>query len=139
MRFMDFLKRISQKQYIALLIAWTAIILLLLLLPSKAFASGGRLLTIPHADKAVHFVLFATETFLCIKNLEFVKEKIHYNIYLSAVTDIFFFGLLTEILQGLMYNTAKRTFSWADLAFDTLAAIAAALVMYFNKRKCQRK
>ena len=130
------LQKFTFKQYCTALIIWTVIVLTLLLMPSSSFSHAPKLLNIPHSDKIAHFVLFSAESFLLFMTLKLSDKKNFSNLYIFTTGVIFIFGLLTEILQGLMYNTAKRNFSLGDLAFDTLACIAAMLFLYWlNKRK----
>ncbi len=139
--------RLSFKQYLLALIVWTVIILILLLLPSSSFSRPARFIHIPHADKIVHSILFFVLSFLFFNTIYSFKftnlknnnskiyRKISSNLYLFSILVISSFGLMTEILQGLMYNTAKRSFSLWDWAFDTMASILAIVFLYFyNKR-----
>ncbi|MBR1774964.1 MAG: VanZ family protein [Bacteroidales bacterium] len=133
---MNLLRQITKKQYNIALVIWTIIVLTLLLIPSSSFSHTPKLINIPHSDKFAHFILFGVLSFLLFKNMEFIKKKLFLNIYLLNILYIFLFGLLTETLQGLMYNTAKRNFSLGDLAFDTLASITVMCIMFaLNKRK----
>ena len=122
--------KVTRKQYHLILTVWTIIVLVLLLMPSSSFSSANKLVNIPHADKIAHFVLFGMLSVLLFKNLEFVKKKEISNIYFLTIVDIFVFGLFTEILQGLMYNTAKRSFSLVDLAFDVLSSVVTMSILY---------
>ena len=127
--------KITTRQYRTLLVIWIIIVLLLLLLPQSSFAHANRLINFPHKDKIAHFCLFGVLSFLLFKNLEYCNKVFKIRVRLLTITLIFSFGLLTEILQEMMYNTSKRNFSLADLFFDTLACVVVMIGLYLYKRR----
>ena len=128
---------ITKRQYNIGLAVWTIIILVLLLLPASSFSNTPKFINIPHADKIVHFGLFGVLSFLLYHNLRNIKQNFLINKYLLTVIVVSLFGFLTEVLQGLMYNTAKRSFSLYDWLFDTISAILMVfcLYLYYRHRK----
>ena len=130
---------LSYKYYYILFVICTLCIITLLLLPMSAFSYTPKIVVWKHLDKVVHFFMFFGESWLLFRCIEFIKRyayrKINYIVFIS----ISLFGLITEFLQKVTYNTAKRTFSLWDLLFDVLACIVAILVINILLYKLKSK
>lgn len=128
---------LNSHTYYILFIVCTLSIITLLLLPLRVFSSTSTIALFKHSDKVVHFIMFFGETWLLFRCIEFITKynfkKIGYIVFVS----VFLFGFLTEILQKITYNTAKRTFSIWDLFFDTLACVVA--IVLINILACKIK
>lgn len=81
--------------------------------------------------------MFFCESWLLFRSVELKKNFSFSRINKIVVVSITIFGLVTEILQGITYNTAKRNFSLADLFFDMLASVIAVLVINLLHKKCK--
>lgn len=81
--------------------------------------------------------MFFCESWLLFRSVELKKHFSFPRISKIVVITITVFGLVTEILQGITYNTAKRNFSLADLFFDVLASVVAVLVINSLHKKCK--
>jgi len=125
---------ITKRQYGIGLLIWTVIILILLLLPASSFSNTPKIINIPHADKIVHFGLFGVLSFLLYHNFKNIRQNFLINKYLLTIIVVSLFGFLTEVLQGLMYATAKRNFSLYDWLFDSLSAIVVVFSLYLYYR-----
>ncbi|MBR1625929.1 MAG: VanZ family protein [Bacteroidales bacterium] len=130
---------VTKKQYQYALLIWVAVILFLLLMPASSFPKTTKLINIPHLDKIVHSFLFGVLSFLLYRNLKYtVRFNNNLSVYYIVIICVSLFGLFTEVMQGLMYNTAKRNFSWADLFFDFLASVVVTVAIYCcNKYKAK--
>lgn len=125
----------SNKVYYSSLVICTIVITLLLLLPAGVFSHGSKIVLWKHSDKVVHFLMFFCESWLLFRSVELKKHYSFSNINRIVVIAISIFGLVTEILQGITYNTAKRNFSLADLFFDILASVVAVLIINLLHKK----
>lgn len=130
---------LNSKTYYILFVVCTLCIITLLLLPLSVFSATPNIVLWKHSDKVVHFIMFFGETWLLFRCIEFIKEyafkKISYIVFIS----VFLFGLMTEVLQKITYNTAKRNFSVWDLLFDTLACVVAIVVINILACKLKNK
>lgn len=130
---------LNSKTYYILFVVCTLCIITLLLLPLSVFSATPNIVLWKHSDKVVHFIMFFGETWLLFRCMEFIKEyafkKISYIVFIS----VFLFGLMTEVLQKITYNTAKRNFSVWDLLFDTLACVVAIVVINILACKLKNK
>ncbi|MBQ4420066.1 MAG: hypothetical protein II878_00790 [Bacteroidales bacterium] len=130
---------LSSKQYYTLFVICTLCIITLLLLPMSAFSHTPRIVLWKHSDKVVHFIMFFGESWLLFRSIEFMKNYSFKKISRIVLLSIFFFGLITEILQGLTYNTAHRKFSLWDLLFDVLASIVVVIVINILSTRLKAK
>lgn len=129
----------SAKTYLMCFILCTLAIATLLLLPAVSFSSMPKFILWKNSDKVVHTLMFFCQAYLLHRCLE-LKTKINFKkIGYVVVLAIFFFGLITEILQGITYNTAKRNFSLYDLLFDTIGAALSVLLIYLLDKKLKNK
>lgn len=130
---------LNSKTYYILFVVCTLCIITLLLLPLSVFSATPNIVLWKHSDKVVHFIMFFCETWLLFRCVEFIKEyafkKISYIVFIS----VFLFGLMTEVLQKITYNTAKRNFSVWDLLVDTLACVVAIVVINILACKLKNK
>ncbi len=130
---------LNSKTYYILFVVCTLCIITLLLLPLSVFSATPKIVLWKHSDKVVHFIMFFGETWLLFRCVEFIKEyafkKISYIVFIS----VFLFGLMTEVLQKITYNTAKRNFSVWDLLVDTLACVVAIVVINILACKLKNK
>ncbi len=129
----------SNKVYYSLFVICTIVITILLLLPAGVFSHGPKIVLWKHSDKVVHFLMFFCESWLLFRSVELKKNFSFSRISKIVVVTIAIFGLVTEILQGVTYNTAKRNFSLADLFFDILASVVAVFVINLLHKKCKNK
>ncbi len=130
---------INNKTYYTLFVICTMCIITLLLLPSSAFSSAPRIMFWKHSDKVAHFIMFFGESWLLFRCLELSRNYDFKKISRIVLFSVFIFGLITEILQGITYNTAKRKFSLWDLLFDTLACIIAIVIINLLAKKLKTK
>lgn len=114
------LDKITHISKFVLPIYW-AILTYILLRPGIE-AGGIRLF--PHADKVVHFAAFFILGFL----LKATFPKIRFSIYITLIIT---YGLLTEVLQGVMQW--GRTMEFLDLVADTLGGLLALAI--YSKMK----
>lgn len=115
------LDKITHISKFVLPIYW-AILTYILLRPGIE-AEGVRLF--PPADKVVHFAAFFILGFL----LKATFPKIRFSIYIILIIS---YGLLTEILQGVM--RWGRTLEFLDLVADTIGGLLAFVVYSKLKR-----
>lgn len=127
----------SNKVYYSLFVTCTIVIIVLLLLPAGVFSHSPKIVLWKHSDKMVHFLMFFCESWLLFRCVELKKHFSFTRISKIVVVAISVFGLVTEILQGITYNTAKRNFSLADLFFDFFASVVAVLVINLLHKKCK--
>ncbi|MBR1769717.1 MAG: VanZ family protein [Bacteroidales bacterium] len=130
---------LGKKTYYVLLVICTLAIITLLLLPSSSFSHAPKIIFWKHSDKVAHFIVFFGESWLLFRSIEFYKAYNFKRISRIVVIFIFFFGLSTEILQGITYNTAKRNFSLWDLFFDVLASIVAVAIINVLSNRLKTK
>lgn len=83
--------------------------------------------------------MFFCESWLLFRSVELKKHYSFSHINRIVIISIAIFGLVTEILQGITYNTAKRNFSLADLFFDILASVFAVLIINLLNKKHKNK
>lgn len=129
----------GKKVYYLLLVICTIVITILLLLPADVFSHGSKIVLWKHSDKVVHFLMFFCESWLLFRSVELKKHYSFSHINRIVIISIAIFGLVTEILQGITYNTAKRNFSLADLFFDILASVFAVLIINLLNKKHKNK
>lgn len=105
------------------IIVWLFFIAVLSLYP---FKQGPKL--IPHADKLIHFAMYAITAALffsiLIKKTRF-KQAMLFSVLLTVG-----YGLLLEILQ---YLTGRQASPW-DAAANLLGALAAMLYIGYRRR-----
>ncbi len=99
-------------------IIWSAVILILCLLPKSDLPSDGWFIDIPHFDKLVHVGLFAV-FFATLFHANPKRGWQHVLICLAL-------GGLVEILQEAM--EAGRSAEWLDFFADAIGATFAALL-----------
>ncbi|MDO5760344.1 MAG: hypothetical protein Q4Q06_04905 [Bacteroidota bacterium] len=128
----------GNKVYYFLFVVCTIVITTLLLLPANLFSNTPKIVLWKHSDKVVHFLMFFCESWLLFRSIELRKGYKFSRISKIVVLSISIFGLFTEILQGITYNTAKRNFSLADLFFDILASVVAVLVINFLHKRIKK-
>ncbi|MFB9121143.1 VanZ family protein [Bergeyella porcorum] len=116
------LDKIAHISKFVLPIYW-AILTYILLRPGIE-TEGIRLF--PHADKVVHFAAFFILGFL----LKATFPKIRFSIYAILIIS---YGLLTEVLQGVMQW--GRTLEFLDLVADTLGGFLALYLYSVTKSR----
>ena len=97
---------------------WTSIFIIVLLISSYALfsqPSGGSLINLP--DKAMHFFLFLTLSFLLNKSNDYFKTSLFF---------IIFYAVLSEIIQWFL---PYREGDFIDLFFNLLGI----LVIFWKK------
>jgi len=89
-------------------------------------------------DKVIHFIMFFCESWLLFRTIELKKNLNLLPISKIVIVSISIFGLITEILQGITYNTAKRSFSLWDLFFDILASLIAVIIINILDKRVKK-
>jgi VanZ family protein len=87
--------------------------------------TGLPRLQVPHADKVAHAGMYAVQMFLLRRAM-----GIHRCLTRKAASALLIccgYGLLMEHAQ-LLFHTAGRTFSWGDVAANSLGAISVMVV-----------
>lgn len=113
-----------------LLIASTAVILYLTLMPSHKIGSHS----IYQYDKLGHFLLFFGWTFL-FGLLMISTKEVHANLLLIFIAGALF-GILIELMQGWL--PFGRTADIQDAIADVLGALVATLVLRIVRRRVPR-
>lgn len=88
---------------------------------------------IPHADKALHFAMYAVTCallYVVLKGNGKFKSPLFVAVLLSAS-----YGLLMEVIQGF---TATRSFSLLDESANVLGALSAAGYIALKRKKAHR-
>lgn len=114
------------------LVIWLAMVLFISVYPLEQDS-----LSFPHADKLMHFIIYAITSLLFYTYLKESKTLLYRrNAVLFAVLFASAFGLLMEFAQRF---TATREFSLLDMAFNALGAIAgAAYIIYIQSGRTGR-
>jgi VanZ family protein len=120
---MDSLSKLFKNKW-QFTILWTAIVLILSLLPGNSFPKIG----FNFVDLVVHFVMYALMAFLLYYSLYHSIQLRGFNFILGIWIAMVGFGLLIEILQETV--AIKRYFSGYDILFN---AIGAAFIFILNK------
>ncbi len=123
------LRLLKGKTRLAILIDYAFIVALLSLAPPDIFT---RTITspIPHADKIVHFCIYAIFAFLMLWTIG-KHKKIRLNVTITTLS-VLSFGILMEFLQPLI-QPGQRFFSIADIGANIcglLTGIAVLLILY---------
>jgi VanZ family protein len=105
-------------------ILWTAIVLILSLLPGNSFPKIG----FNFVDLVVHFVMYALMAFLLYYSLYYSIQLRGFNFIFGIWIAMVGFGFLIEILQETV--AIKRHFSGYDILFN---ALGAAFIFILNK------
>ncbi len=105
-------------------ITWTALIIILLLIPAKQISKSEIL--IPHIDKIIHFgifslwgIIFQTET----KS----KFRVLYTVLIGSG-----FAVVSEFAQK--YLTTTRTFDYFDILADFIGIIISIFIFRFYEK-----
>ncbi|WP_157760656.1 VanZ family protein [Chitinophaga caeni] len=109
-------------------ILWIILILVLCTLPGKDLPQVSFLDKI-HFDKIVHFGLFAGIVVLICYGLYKSRQALSNLAIISVVILAGLYGLAIEFIQK--YLVTSRSFDMYDVLFDTLGAIAGALVFKY--------
>lgn len=114
---------------------WTAFswTLLILFLSFKSPANVPNI-TIPNADKVVHFMFYFVFVFLWYRYLFFIKKTKAIHLFLLVVVAITI-GILVEIGQG--YFTITRQSDIFDVVANSLGAIVGSFISFglLNKER----
>ncbi len=108
---------------IAVPIFWTLIVIVLHIMPVRLTAESD--FQIPFADKVVHFSMFASLSFLCMRSLKFNLGNLKNQHFIFILICCIAFGGVMEILQG--YTSTKRDSDILDW-FADVAGTAAGLL-----------
>lgn len=120
---MDTLSKLLKNKW-QFTILWTAIVLILSLLPGHSFPKIG----FNFIDLVVHFIMYALMAFLLYFSLFNTIQLRGFNFILGIWIAMVGFGFLIEILQETV--AIKRHFSGYDILFN---AIGAAFIFILNK------
>jgi len=107
------------------------IILILSLIPTNQI-NDTQLINVPHADKIVHFCMYAFLAFILYYESYCIK-KYHTIFLITATSMVVSYGFIIELLQK--FATQYRSFELADAFVNTLGAIAGSLFFHFILRK----
>ena len=113
---------------------WAAFILALTLSPAPDLPKV-KWLNIPHADKIIHFVLFAVMYILLIRGLMKQHSSTLYNRNVVwSIVIVILYGAATEILQAIL--PGSRDADAIDWLADCAGTVAAfAVYGFWWKRK----
>lgn len=103
---------------------WTAIVLILSLLPGHSFPK----VEFNFIDLVVHFVMYALMAFLLYFSLFNTIQQRGFHVIFKLWVAMVFFGAIIEILQETV--AINRCFSGYDILFN---AIGAAFIFILNK------
>lgn len=112
-------------------IAWTALIFLLLTMPSAGIPSTG-LLKIPYVDKIAHLILFGGFVIFWSFGLSHGRNhesmyKLFQNLFLISVG----YGILMEFVQAIF---TKRAFEVMDMIADASGACLAWIILKVRQK-----
>ena len=114
------------------LVIWLTVVTIISVVPLERNA-----LSLPHADKLLHFILYAITSILFYTYLKESKAPLYRrNIVLFSILYASAFGLLMELAQ---HYASTRDFSLADAAFNVLGAIAGAVYIKYIQSKSTRR
>ncbi len=104
-----------------LAILWTLLILFLCFLPGNDIPD----VTIPFADKWVHFILFGAFSFLwlCARPTKKMGGLLFW--FIASIV----FGALVELLQGLL-SFLGRSMDVKDMAADAVGGLLGTILFY---------
>lgn len=84
--------------------------------------------SIPHADKYVHFVEYFVFFVVWFMYLYTTYKKSFLLTSFFAFLTVVFFGIIIEVLQGTL--TDHRTFDWGDVLFNSLGALTSFVLLF---------
>lgn len=114
-----------------LAIMWNVVILVFCLV-NLSNINEVQKVAFPHIDKIVHFIFYATASFLWSWAL-LNKNSNYYRLNLIlVVTGLIVFGLTVEFLQDIL--PTKRSFEWLDVVSNT-AGVLVGTSIYLLYRK----
>ncbi|MCH5596918.1 VanZ family protein [Niabella ginsengisoli] len=127
------MKKLSNSYWPA--IFWSAIIVILLVIPGSDLPEEASFLNIPYFDKWIHFGLFALFVVLwcAIVRYKSSTNTIKRNFILVTLTGILF-GYIMELVQK--YLVANRDYDMWDVVADSAGAIVGlifSLIVYAKK------
>ncbi len=105
-------------------VLWFLFVLVLLCIPGKEIPESR--ITLPDADKLVHFFLFGIMAYLFCRPFLLSGSWSHSRkkgVYLFIMLAVSFWGLATEFIQK--YWIPNRDFELLDWLADSLGAVAA--------------
>lgn len=115
-------------KWLALAVAFTAIVLLLTHIPKEAMPP--RLQENPH-DKLHHVIAYGVITFLFILSLKVSSTPFLFSLLFFAILAI---GIADEVTQPLV----NRTASLADIAANIIGIVTVLLFSMVGKRQFQK-
>lgn len=113
----------NRAKFVAVL--WTSLIFLGCFLPSKKIPH----VSVPLADKWVHFVLFGGFTFLWLLTARTINYKTITVIFLSGIL----LGVVVELLQGILVFLGRSAEAY-DVLADSLGALLGVIVFLLAMR-----
>ncbi|HLW63581.1 MAG TPA: VanZ family protein [Flavobacterium sp.] len=116
-----------------LAILWNAVILVFCLVNLSNIDEVQKI-AFPHIDKIVHFIFYATASFLWSWAL-LNKNSNHYKLNQALVIiGLILFGLMVEFLQDIL--PTKRSFEWLDVASNTAGVlVGTSIYLLYTKLK----
>jgi VanZ family protein len=114
------------------LVIWLTVVTIISIVPLER-----NILSFPHTDKLLHFILYAITSLLFYTYLKESKSPLYRrNTVLFSIFYASAFGLLMEFAQ---HYASTREFSLIDAAFNALGAIAGAgYIKYIQSRRNER-
>jgi VanZ family protein len=103
-------------------IIWSAFVLILLIIPLES-KTKESFFSIPHFDKAIHFILFMILSFLWKQYLESKSKSIRTGILGIVILSISY-GVLIEYIQ----QYTGREFDPADMLANTLGVLCGVII-----------
>lgn len=103
-----------------------------------SFMDTGGLpsVSIPHADKYVHFTEYFFFHCVWFMYLFISFKKSFKKTSLLALVMVVFFGIIIEVLQREL--TTHRSFDWGDVLFNSLGALSAIIFLSFFASKLKQ-
>jgi VanZ family protein len=83
-------------------------------------------------DKIIHLILFGTQTWLLVYGRTQSIYKSYKNVVIVCAVISSFYGLLTEVLQGVL--TSSRTFDYYDWAADSVGCLLVVVLKLTIKK-----
>ncbi len=85
--------------------------------------------SIPNADKYVHFIEYFTLFTAWFMYLFMAFKKSFFATLFTAFFSAVLFGIIIEVLQGEL--TTHRSFDWGDVFSNSLGAFTSGFILYF--------
>ena len=124
---MKIIKHLSERNFLFLAIAWTIFIIVASLV---SFNSVPKVKVVG-SDKVVHFLFYLVFVIFWSLAKKQSYFKINYSLLIVIIAIVF--GIIIEILQGVLTKTRQADFY--DVVANSLGAIVGCVVLFCVKNK----